>query len=174
MAYIKREAATDLMILLKQHGLLKPIKDSAFQKVEKLLYQYNQFKKAIEVKQEQIQDIRDEGLPERSKSIVIFSGNHNSETSTNIERAEVIIEKIESSIEKIESYIYFIDKALEKISMDEYFELIELKYFEDKTMEYIAEYFDVDVKTIRNNKKRLINSLKVYLFPDETFIELIG
>ncbi len=43
-------------------------------------------------------------------------------------------------------------------------------YFEEKTIEEIAEECEWAVGTVSKHKKRLMNDLKVYVFPD-TFIE---
>ena len=43
-------------------------------------------------------------------------------------------------------------------------------YFEEMTIEEIAEELDCSVGTISMNKKELINKLKVYIFPN-TFME---
>jgi RNA polymerase sigma factor (sigma-70 family) len=47
-------------------------------------------------------------------------------------------------------------KALKQLSDDQYIDIIFLHYRDGKTLEWIAEYFEVDVSTIKRNKKRLI------------------
>lgn len=160
-----------LMAELKQHRLIKPNKDNAFQKTEKLLYNYIQFKKVIEKKQEQIKTIEAEGLAKRSKSLVKLNKNKSYDTSTDDEKAEAKIKEIQASIEKLEGYIRYIDDALDKISNDPYFDLIRLKYFEGLTHEDISYELDCDPTTVARNKNRLINILKIYLFPDDSILE---
>lgn len=53
-----------------------------------------------------------------------------------------------------------ISYALHSLSDDPYIEIIYLQYRDNKTREWIAEYYDVDVSTIKRNKKRLI--YKIY------------
>lgn len=53
-----------------------------------------------------------------------------------------------------------ISYALHCLSDDPYIELIYLQYRDAKTLEWIAEYYSVDVSTIKRNKKRLI--IKIY------------
>lgn len=65
-----------------------------------------------------------------------------------------------------------IDVALESIKSDIYYEIIPLVYFQDKTREYVAEYFGTTVTTISRNKTKLINKLKVRLFSDDVIYEL--
>lgn len=74
--------------------------------------------------------------------------------------------------DKVNKFINIVDEALKTIEDDEYYEVITQFYFENKTREKIAEYFDCDVKTVTRNKSRLINKLKIILFSDKTIEEL--
>lgn len=69
-------------------------------------------------------------------------------------------------------FIKMIDEALESISDDPYFQIIELKYFNGWTHEQIAEYFDVQPAAISKQRKRLINKLRPLIFPNEYITEL--
>lgn len=69
-------------------------------------------------------------------------------------------------------FIKTIDEALESISDDPYFQIIELKYFNGWTHEQIAEYFDVQPAAISKQRKRLINKLRPLIFPNEYITEL--
>lgn len=64
------------------------------------------------------------------------------------------------------------DKALEEISSDIYYELLPMIYFENRTREDCAEYFNTTVTTVSRNKTRLVNCLKNYLFSDDVIFEL--
>jgi DNA-directed RNA polymerase specialized sigma subunit len=172
MTELIKQAQSELMNELKKHKMLKPTKDSAFQKTEKLLCNYNQFKKVIEKKQQEIDIIKAIGLSDRSKSIVILSHNKTLDQRTPGEKAEDRIEEIQASMVHLQGYIQAIEDALETISNNEYFELIELLYFEGKTREEVAEYFEVDVATISRHKKKMIDIIKIQLFPDDSIMEL--
>lgn len=65
-----------------------------------------------------------------------------------------------------------IDSALEMIQDDIYYETIPMYYFERKTREEIADYYDTTVTTISRNKTRLINKIKPILFSDDVIYEL--
>lgn len=69
-------------------------------------------------------------------------------------------------------FVKKIDAALETIKNDIYFEIIPMCYFDHKTREAIAEYFDTTVTTISRNKTRLINKIKSILFSDDVIYEL--
>jgi RNA polymerase sigma factor (sigma-70 family) len=66
-----------------------------------------------------------------------------------------------------------IDKALERIESDPYYDLIELKYFKGWTHEKIAEHFDIDEKAVRYHRQKLIEKLRPIIFSDEFIHELI-
>ena len=53
-----------------------------------------------------------------------------------------------------------LSKALKLLSDDYYIDIIYLQYRDDKTVEWIAEYFNKETRTILRNKKRLI--YKIY------------
>ena len=52
-----------------------------------------------------------------------------------------------------------IASVLRQLSDDEYIDIIYLQYRDNKTMEWIAEYFERDLSTIKRNKKRLITKI---------------
>lgn len=56
-----------------------------------------------------------------------------------------------------------IGSILNQLSDDEYIDIIFLYYRDNKTLDFIAEYFDRDVTTISRNKKRLILSIYTML-----------
>ena len=65
-----------------------------------------------------------------------------------------------------------IDMALEDIKDDLYYDIIIMSYFEGRSREYMAEYFDATVTTVSRNKNRLINKLKARLFSDDVIMEV--
>lgn len=65
-----------------------------------------------------------------------------------------------------------INDALYEIKDDPYYDVIPLVYFNNKSREYAAEYFDTTVTTVSRNKTRLVNKLKALLFSDDVIYEL--
>lgn len=159
---------------LKRQGLLKDNKQTPFQKTETLLYNYNNFQAAIDDKLQQIETIRQEGIPKKSPSITSFSGNSTYEIKSDADKADEKIEAIENSIQTTKNFIKVIDNALAALKDDPYFDIIKLKYFEGQTREEIAEYFEVDVSTISRNKNRLVNLLQIRLFSDEVIYQIFS
>ena len=52
-----------------------------------------------------------------------------------------------------------VSHALNQLTDDTYLDIIFLQYRDGKTVEWIAEAMDVEVRTIMRNKKRLINRI---------------
>lgn len=71
-----------------------------------------------------------------------------------------------------EKIVKIMDKALDDIKDDLYYDIIPMIYFENQTRENIAEHFGTTVTTISRNKVRLINKLKVRLFSDDVIFEI--
>lgn len=139
-----------------------------YKRVELLLYNYENLKEAVKQKEEAIAELDKYGLPERSKSIVMYSSAGG---SSQADRYSELKEKYKIEKMETERDLKRIDNALDKIRADKYFDIIKYKYLnndEDKinTDEELAEKFNRDRKTITRNKKRLINKLMTILFPE--------
>lgn len=175
---IERTAQTTaekVVMEFQKKGLLKDNKQSAFQKTEILLYNYNNFKDAIKDKQLQIKEIKSHGLKQRSKSITSFSTGNGYYDAKDYEIAEAEkIANLSDSIKLTKNLISTIDKGLTKLHDDEYYEILTLKYFEGNKMEDIASQLNVDISTVSRNKNRLINVLKIYYFSDEVVNEIFS
>ena len=52
-----------------------------------------------------------------------------------------------------------VSHALRQLSSDPYIDIIYLQYRDGKTLEWIAEYMERDVSTVKRNKKRLITKI---------------
>ncbi len=175
--FIERTAqvtAEKVVLEFQKKGLLKDKKQDAFKKTEVLLYNYNNFQEAITEKKLQIKEVKSYGLKQRSQSITSFSSGSNFNHKDYEELKEEKIQQLENSISITKNLISVIDKNLEKLRDDEYYEIIKLKYFENKKGDEIAEYFNVEPSTITRNKNRLINILKIYLFSDDVVNELFS
>lgn len=146
--------------------------DISFKNTEALLYSYNNLKKNVEIRKEQIRDLETEGLPGKSASIIVNHPKTNYRTDDPVDNA---IRDIEKHIKSIQTTIDYIDKVLKQFEKDPYYDIIRLKYFEGKKNEEIAEYFDSKLNkkdkitatsTITKNKNRLIKEIRVLLIPN--------
>lgn len=167
-AYINetsKKTADSVVHNLKSNRLLKT-NFSFYKRTELLLYNYEKLKLAVQQKQEDIDYIEENGLPEKSKSITFYSSG-----GGNISAGDRYLELIEKyRVEKVETErdVQRIESAIDKVKDDKYYKIIELKYLnqECKTDEEMAETLKKDQSTITRNRNRLINSLKTILFPE--------
>jgi len=164
--------AEKVVLEFQKKGFIKDNKQSAFQKTEILLYNYNNFQDAIKEKRKQIKEVKQYGTKGKSKSITSFSSGSSFSVKDEDEKIDDKVIQLEGSIIITKNLISVIDKALEKLHEDQYYDIIKLKYFEKKKSEEIAEHYNVDTSTISRNKNRLINVLKIYLFSDDVVNEL--
>lgn len=146
---------------------------SSHKKTELLLYNYKNFQEAIALKNEKIAEIKIDGLPEKSKGITSFGGVMGGDFICPVEKEENRIEDLEKSIQLTKKLVEMIEEVLNLIKSDEYFKVIELKYFENKTLEEISYTFNKDISTISRNRMRLINRMKIALFSDDFIKELM-
>lgn len=130
-------------------------------------------KGAIDVKENMISDLKNGGKLESKKDFGV-NVQSSKEYLSELEKIENRIEKLEGEIERISNLVNSIDLALDTIRDDKYFKIIEMKYFEDLTLEYIAETLDVGLTTIKRHKNRLIRKLQILIFSDEVIKNILN
>ncbi|MDB1956038.1 hypothetical protein PMY09_14570 [Clostridium tertium] len=138
-----------------------------YKRVELLLYNYENLKEAVKQKEDAIAELDKYGLPERSKSIVMYSSAGG---SSQADRYSELKEKYKIEKMETERDLKRIDNALDKIRDDKYFGIIQYKYLNEdeeriNTDEELAQKFNKERITIIRNRKRLINKLVTILFP---------
>ena len=143
-------------------------KNDYYKETEAMLRAYPNYKLTIKKNNERIQDILKNGIGEQKKSV-----NNDVRVKGGIVEfkgiPEIEIEKIEhlkSENLKEEKRIIRVENALIRIENDPYFEIIDLKYFKNWTIDEIADEMGVDRKTIGRNRTRLIKELQFNLFPE--------
>ncbi|NWK10417.1 hypothetical protein [Clostridium cadaveris] len=161
------KAAEEVLNRLSKRNMIKK-ELSYYKRVEILLYNYNNLKEAVKQKEEDINYIKVNGLPEQSGSVVVYqtSGGGVSKQDKYMQ----ILEKYELERKETIRDIKRIDNALLKIKKDKYYKIIELKYLTNSeeglnTDERLAEKLNKDQSTITRNRKRLMNKLTTILFP---------
>lgn len=133
-----------------------------FHKVESMLKNYNRFKKRVEVLKQELDNII---IKKQVNYGIIFSSQY--EHLSEAEKIEIKKEEIKKSINQYQSLINLMDFGLNEIKNDKYIEIIKLKYFERNTNEEIAEKLNIEERTVRRNKNRLVEELITIIFPDE-------
>lgn len=134
-----------------------------FRETEILLYNYPALKLKVSQDEEFLYDPESSIAPpgNRSKDIVRFSTKSTGSHGLDIDQ---YTQGVKSSMMRTRQEVLRIDRALEVIKDDKYHDIIPLKYFDGMTLDDIAEKFDCEEKTVRRNKNRLVNKIKIMLF----------
>ena len=144
--------------------------DNAFRATERRLYAYPMIKKAMESDRQYILEIQQYGTQQRAALLLRLKTPGRRLTEEEIIDAKV--KDIAAKIAKNEYEIETIDKALAVISGDPYEKIINLKYFEGKTTEEIADELSCDERTVYRNNSRLVNRLASFLCNAEASCDL--
>lgn len=168
----KNEIVKKVLEELKNKKLLKNPK-SSYKSTEKILYSLNVLPEAIKLIDEEVKKLEEESkgitIPKAKSNSLILNERNNTYVYGD-ETLETRISELKQISVKAKSQIRLVKSALKKIENDKYYDIIPMYYFEEKTIEEIAEECEWAVGTVSKHKKRLMNDLKVYVFPD-TFIE---
>lgn len=168
----KNEIVKKVLEELKNKKLLKNPK-SSYKSTEKILYSLNVLPEAIKLIDEEVKKLEEEAkgiaIPTAKSNSLILNERNNTYVYGD-ETLETRISELKQISVKAKSQIRLVKSALKKIENDKYYGIIPMYYFEEKTIEEIAEECEWAVGTVSKHKKRLMNDLKVYVFPD-TFIE---
>lgn len=135
----------------------------AFRNTENRLQAFHVLLKKIKDDIEYLEQVQKYGTPEYSKSIVRYSSNGGSRITAE-EKLEAAIAALKSQIAMDEFEAEAIQKAIDCVSADEYFYVVEKRYFENKSDEEIAEKFHIDRTTVWRNRSRLVRIMAVSLY----------
>ena len=172
---------------LKESGLVgavtvnnaapKPKEKTAYQKTEQLLFNYNNFKRIVEERNQEIADLRKYGVPGKSASAGGGTRVQTSRTNVGIvlpeDAVEDAVRTVQASVQGTVQAIALIDKCMAALKNDQYYEILPMRYFEGRTLEDIGIYFGCDHSTISRNRSRLVRELSMRLFPDEVTKEMM-
>ena len=166
MAKSNKELIKEVIEELRKMNLTSVELLNPYQKTERLLSMYSGLKLSINRKKSQLEKLEKHGtipltmgISERVDGGVV---DYKSEVERQEERKETLI----NEIDYFQKTVDLIDAGLECIKADKYYRIIELKYFNKKNLNEIAEEFQVDISTIKRNKNRLINEI-VHIFITE-------
>ena len=148
---------------------------SAYKKTEALLYNYNGFKRIVDEREQQINEILMYGVPQNSGvREFVQKGGMPHGLVTEEEAVNNAVANIRRSVEGTVAAIDLIDKAMAGLKYDPYYEVLPMTYFDGRTQEDIADYIGCSQVSISKNKNRLIKELALKLFPDQVIREMFG
>lgn len=159
-----------------QHHDVKPEKEkTAYQKTEQLLFNYMGFVRIVEERKAEIETLRKYGVPQKSLSIVEYTpgGGLPKGLCMEEEAVEAAVRNVEASVHDTVQAIELIDRCMASLANDPYYDILEMRYFEGRTQEDIADYYNCSQVTISKNKSRLVKELALKLFPDQVIREMM-
>ena len=148
---------------------------SAYAKTEALLYHYNGFKRLVKERELEIETLRKCGVPKKSPSIVEYTSKSGVVHGITLEddTVDIMIGNVQRSVEGTVQAISLIDKSMEALKDDPYYCILEMRYFEGRTQEDIADHLGCRQVTISKNKNRLVRELSMRLFPNQAITEML-
>jgi len=126
-----------------------------FQKTEKLLSELSLLKGAIDSKNMLIEDLKKEGISIQKRETGVNVQSSKVYLSE-LEKVENRIEKLQEEITRIENVVNMVERALGTIRNNKYYDIIEMKYFDDLTFEHISEKLDISVITAKRYKNNIV------------------
>ena len=144
-----------------------------FQKTEKLLSELSLLKGAIDSKNMLIEDLKKEGISIQKRETGVNVQSSKVYLSE-LEKVENRIEKLQEEIARMENVISMVERALDTIRNDKYYNIIEMKYFEDLTFEDIAEKLNISVRTAKRHKNFMIRQLQLIIFSDDVLKNILN
>lgn len=150
---------------------------SAYSQTEALLFNYNNFRKIIKQKEQEIADIRKYGVCEKGSAVIQYGGNVGGKPRGIVldeERVEDAVRLVQKSMETTVQALAMIDKNMATLKSDPYYRILEMRYFEERTQEDIAVEFNCTQQNIAYHKRRLVKELSIKLFPDKVVAEYLN
>ena len=144
-----------------------------FQKTEKLLSELSLLKGAIDSKNKLIEDLKKEGISIQKKETGVNVQSSKVYLSE-LEKVENRIENLQEEITRIENVVNMVERALGTIRNNKYYDIIEMKYFDDLTFEHISEKLDISVITAKRYKNKMIRQLQLVIFSDDVIKNILN
>lgn len=136
-----------------------------FRKMEEILRNYPKYQKRIEVEIENLKN------PQIKKSCGPGGQGGNSyDYKSEVEQIEELKQRISNNISRYEEIIFRIDECLSMVKDHKDYNFIQLKYFDNKTYEEIAEKLGVSVMSTYRMRNSILSVLEIH-FKTQRLIE---
>jgi hypothetical protein len=160
---------------LERQGKIKnPSDKTPYQRTEALLYNLNSFYEAVEFHYQQIEILKSEGAPKKSKSITSFVAN--SGLREQKDETEIVEEKIEDEkkvIYRTRLLLGIVENAIRDLPDDKCPEIIELIYRDGKSIECVADEVGKSHVTVAKYRNIMVKTIATRLFPDDTIKDIL-
>ena len=140
---------------------------NCYKQTEARLYAYPVLQENIKRYEQDIKDLEREKITCRSKDLARFSACATGIRLTPEEIQEGKIIGVQIKLERDRKEIEEIEKAIDDISGDSYFQVISMRYFEGLNDNIIASQLPCDERTVRRNRSRIIKKIALKLYGAE-------
>lgn len=173
---VVKETITQLGLVNANPKTEQPVKEkTAYQKTEQLLYNYMGFRRIVQERMDEIEEIKKYGVPKKGGAVHEYCGGGTvSGLVLPEESVESAVRRIQGSVQDTVQAIDLIDKCMAQLRSDPYYKVLEMRYFEGRTQEDIAVEFGCSQVNISKNKSRLVRELSMRLFPNQVVGELLN
>ena len=163
MRHNAKTIANEIVNILKEQGIYTE-RDS-FQQTKMLLNRYSKFKKQIETNEKAITEINEKGLPPQKKTTLTERIQGGIQDYRGIpEKEQDQIERIEQENTDLNRLVNKTEAALRFIEDEPFYDIVRMKYIENKTIEQIAEQLDMPNRTVYRRMDILIREMRDYIF----------
>ena len=137
-----------------------------FRKMEEILYSYNKYVNKIKKEQEALKE------PQiiQTYSIEKLIGSGYVTVKSEVERIEELKERLLNDITRHEEILFRIESALEMVKDHKDYNFIQLKYFDNRTYEEIADVLNISLKSTYGMRNRILGALEIH-FKTQKMIE---
>lgn len=136
-----------------------------FRKMEEILRNYPKYQKRIEVEIENLKN----PLIKKSCGPGGQSGN-NYDYKSEVEQIEELKQRISNNISRYREIIFRIEECLSLIKDNKDYPFIQMKYFDKKTYEEIADALNISLKSTYSMRNRILGALEIH-FKTQRLIE---
>ena len=136
-----------------------------FRKMEEILRNYPKYQKRIEVEIENLKN------PQIKKSCGPGGqGGNNYDYKSEVEQIEELKQRISNNISRYEEIIFRINECLSMVQDHKDYGFIQLKYFDYKAYEEIADALNISLKSTYGMRNRILEALEIH-FKTQRLIE---
>lgn len=160
----KRENLEDIIRKAVEAGRISAERSSrdAFKETERRLHALPTLRRKLEDDKERLNEFLQYGPKERSKSVTRFVKNGVRLTPDEIFHA--VLTDMKAMIAADEYEVNTMERALQTIATDEYYQAVSGRYLEDISDDVIAARIPCDTTTVWRNRRRLVQRLAVWLY----------
>ena len=136
-----------------------------FRKIEDILINYTKYKKRIKDEGERLAN------PQLKKCCGVGGqGGNGHEIKSEYEQLEELKQRIYNNISRYREMLFRIDECLNMVKDNKDYVFIQMKYFDKKTYEEIADALNISLKSTYGMRNRILGALEIH-FKTQRLIE---